>query len=404
MNVVQKYNGRCVDTIDKIKAIAQNVAETRKEGDGLVIVASAMGRTTDKLTRMAKEAGTDIPKREMDALLATGEQQSVALLAIALNSLGIPAVSMTGFQSGFITNDYHTNARIKEINTEKVEEILAEGKIPVVAGFQGVSEEGDLTTLGRGGSDITAVAIAAHLDWPCEVYSTADCLYTVDPAIYPQAKRLPSITYEEMMELAHLGADKLETRSVELAKKYNVKLFLGKSLERDKSKGTYIMNNNNENLLVEDMPITGMSIQEDVTIFTLRNIKNDGRTVAECFKMLGEMGINVDMISQQNTGKDTCSVSFSCTRDQGRELKKNIDTAKAFAGVVVDCEDDLAMISLVGVGMATHSGVASEVFNVLAANDIRYYHITTSEISISVTVDMEWKIKAAIALSQAFDL
>lgn len=403
MNVVQKYNGRCVDTIDKIKAIAQNVAETRKEGDGLVIVASAMGRTTDKLTRMAKEAGTDIPKREMDALLATGEQQSVALLAIALNSLGIPAVSMTGFQSGFITNDYHTNARIKEINTERVEEILSEGKIPIVAGFQGVSEDGDVTTLGRGGSDITAVAIAAHLGWPCEVYSTAECLYTVDPDIYPQAKRLPSITYEEMMELAHLGADKLETRSVELAKKYNVQLFLGKSLERDKSKGTYIMNNN-ENLLVEDMPITGMSIQEDITIFTLRNIKNDGKTVAECFKLLGEMNVNVDMISQQNTGKETCSVSFSCTREQGRELKKNIDADKAFAGVMVECEDDLAMISLVGVGMATHSGVASEVFNVLAENDIRYYHITTSEISISVTVDMEWKIKAAIALCQAFDL
>ncbi len=403
MNVVQKYNGRCVDTIDKIKAIAKNVAETKEEGDGLVIVASAMGRTTDKLTRMAREVGTDIPKREMDALLATGEQQSVALLAIALNNLGIPAVSMTGFQSGFITNDYHTNARIKEINTERVEEILAEGKIPIVAGFQGISEDGDVTTLGRGGSDITAVAIAAHLGWDCEVYTTTDCLYTVDPAIYPEAKRLPTITYDEMMELAHLGADKLETRSVELASKYNVKLFLGKSLERDKSKGTYIMNRN-ENLLVEDMPITGMSIQEDVTIFTLRNIKNDGRTVAECFKLLGEMNINVDMISQQNTGKETCSISFSCSREQGRELKKSIDADETFAGVTVDCEEDLAMISLVGVGMATHSGIASQVFRVLAENDIRYYHITTSEISISVTVDMEWKVKAAIALSQEFDL
>lgn len=402
MNVVQKYNGRCVDTVDKIKAIARHVAETKQDGDGLVIVASAMGRTTDRLTKMAQEVGSDIPKREMDALLATGEQQSVALLAIALNNLGVPAVSMTGFQSGFITNDYHTNARIKEINTEKVEEIIAQGKVAVVAGFQGVSEDGDVTTLGRGGSDITAVAIAAHLGWPCEVYTTSDCLYTVDPAIYPQAKRLPSITYEEMMELANLGSDKLETRSVELAKKYNVKLFLGKSLERDKSKGTYIMNN--ENLLVEDMPITGMSIQEDISIFTLKNVKNDGKTVAECFKLLGEMNINVDMISQQNTGKDTCSVSFSCNRDQGKELKQQIDADAAFKGVTVECEDELAMISLVGVGMATHSGVASQVFSVLAANDIRYYHITTSEISISVTVDMEWKIKAAIALCQAFDL
>lgn len=402
MNVVQKYNGRCVDSIDKIKAIARHVAETRQEGDGLVIVASAMGRTTDRLIKMAQEVSSDIPKRELDALLATGEQQSVALLAIALNDLGVPAVSLTGLQSGFITNDYHTHAHIKTLNTENVEEIIKQGKVAVVAGFQGASEDGDVTTLGRGGADITAVAIAAQLGWPCEVYSTTDGLYTVDPDIYPQAKKISSITYEEMMELANLGSDKLETRSVELAKKYGVELFLGKALERDKSKGTYIMNN--DNLLVEEMPVTGMSIQEDVTIFTMRNIKNDGRTVAECFKILGELDINVDMISQQSMGKDTCSVSFSCTRDQGRELKKRIDAAEIFKGVTVDCEEDLAMISLVGVGMATHSGVASEVFNVLAANDIKYYQITTSEISISVTVDMEWKSKAAIALAEAFEL
>ncbi len=402
MNVVQKYNGGCIDTIDKIKAIAKHIAEIRKEGDGLVIVAGAMGRTTDRLIKMAQEAGDDIPKSEMDALLATGEQQTAALLAISLNNLGVPAASMTGVQTEVITNQYFNNAVRKEVDTEKVEEILGQGKVAVVAGFQGADWEGDMTVPGRGGSDVTAVAIAAHLGWPCEVYSEEDCLHTIDPAVYPQARRLPQITYEEMMELANLGVDKLETRSVELAKKYEVELFLGKALERDKSKGTYIMNK--ENLLVEDMPITGISIQEDVTIFTLKNMKNDGKTVAECFKLLGEMNINVDMISQQSTGKDTCSVSFSCTHQQGRALKKNIDADQAFAGVTVECEEDLAMISLVGVGMATHSGVASKVFSVLAANDIKYYHITTSEISISVTVDMEWKVKAAIALSQAFEL
>lgn len=204
MNVVQKYNGQCVDSVEKIQAIAKFVAETKKAEDGLVIVASAMGRTTERLTRMAKEMGEDIPKRELDALLATGEQQTVALMAIALNNLGIPAVSMTGFQSGFITDDYHNRARIKEINTEKVEEIIKQGKVAVVAGFQGISEDGDLTRLGRGGSDVTAVAIAAHLGWDCEVYSTADCLYTVDPDIYAEAKPVPCITYEEMMELANL--------------------------------------------------------------------------------------------------------------------------------------------------------------------------------------------------------
>ncbi|MEG0829439.1 MAG: aspartate kinase [Anaerovoracaceae bacterium] len=402
MNVVQKYNGRCVDSIEKIQAIAKYVATTKKEGDGLVIVASAMGRTTDRLLRMAKEVGDDVPKRELDALLATGEQQTVALMAIALSNLGIEAVSVTGFQSGFITNDYHTHARIKEINTEKVEKIINQGKVAIVAGFQGISEDGDVTTLGRGGSDVTAVAIAAHLGWDCEVYTTTDCLYTVDPKIYKEAKPLSQITYEEMMELANLGADKLETRSVELAKKYGVKLFLGKSMETDKSKGTYIMNN--ENLLVEDMPITGMSVQEDIVIFSLKNINNDGKTVAECFKMLGEIDINVDMISQQSTGKDTCSVSFSCTKQQGKDLKQYMKTSEIFKGVEVTCDENLAMISVVGVGMATHSGIASEVFSVLAANDIKYYHITTSEISISVTVDIEWKVKAAIALCQAFDL
>lgn len=402
MNVVQKYSGHCVDSIDKLKAIAEYAAETRQEGDGLVIVTSAMGQNTQDIRNMALQAGSDIAKSEMEALLSAGEQQTAALLAIMLNNLGIPAASMTGLQWGTLGDDYHSITKMKAINTERLEEILNQGKVAVVAGFQGITEEGDITQMGRGGSDATAVAIAAHLGWPCEIYSTADCLYTADPALYPQAKPLPGITYEEMMELTNLGSDKLETRSVELAKKYNVPLFLGKALERDKSKGTNIMNR--ENLFVEDMPITGMSIQEDITIFTLKNVKNDGKAVAECFRILGEMNVNVDMISQQSTGNDTCSVSFSCTRQQGRELKKNIDADQAFADITVECEEDLAMISLVGVGMATHSGVASKVFSVLAANDIKYYHITTSEISISVTVDMEWKVKAAIALCQAFDL
>lgn len=402
MNVVQKYNGRCIDTVDKIKAIAQFVAETKSKDDKLVIVASAMGRMTDKLIEMAKAVGGNASKREMDVLLATGEQQSVALLSIALNNLGIPAVSVSGFQSGFVTTDYHTEAKIKELDTERIENILADGKVAVVAGFQGISESGEMTTLGRGGSDITAVAIAAHLGWPCEVYSTTDCMYTADPSIYPQAKRVPYLTYDEMMELAYHGADKLETRSVELARKYGVKLFLGKVLEKDKSKGTYIMAK--ENLLVEEMPITGISIQEDINIFTFSNIRNDGKTVAECFRILSELNINVDMISQQNTGEDMCSVSFSCSKEQGEELKEAIDNRTAFHNTIVERQEDLVMISLVGVGMATNSGVASRVFTILAENDIKYYHITTSEISISVTVDKEWKLKAAIVLCREFRL
>ena len=392
MNVVQKYSGQSIDSIKSIKALAEFIAGSRAEGDGLVIVVGAMESTNERLEALARQAGAEVPKRELDALLTTGEQQTAALLSIALNNAGVPADSVNGMQSGFISNDFHTGTRIQEFETKKVREVVNAGRVAVVAGSQGLSEYGD----------VTAVAIAADLGWPCEMYGDADCLYTVDPDMYADAKPLKGITYEEMMELAHHGSDVLETRSVELAKKYDVQLFFGKAMESDKSKGTYIMNR--ENLLVEEMPITGMSIQEDVVIFTLRDISNEGPAVAEAFRMLAEMGINVDMISQQSTGEDTCSVSFSCTAEQGDDLSVRVQENEIFAGATVDMEEGLAMISLVGVGMASHSGVASQVFNVLAVNGIRYYHITTSEISISVTVDMESKINAAIALSKAFDL
>ena len=402
MNVVQKYGGTCVDTLEKILAIARHIADIKEDGDKIVIVASAMGKTTDELISLAKQMGQVTPKRELDALLATGEQKAVALLAIALQNLGIDAVSMTGFQSGFITNDLHTKARIKEINTEKIEECLEQGKVVVVAGFQGISESGNITTLGRGGSDLTAVAIAAQLGWDCEIYTNVGCIYTMDPAVYPEAKPLAQITYEEIMELSSLGAHVIETRSVELAKKYGVKIFVGRALEKDKGKGTYIMNENN--LLVEEMPITGISIQEDCAIFSIREIKNDGAAVANLFRLLGDLNINVDMISQQITGENECSISFSCSTKQADELTEAIDNNDQLSKMKIEKQSALAMISLVGVGMATHSGVASKVFSTLAAEKIRYYQITTSEISISVTVDLEEKIKAAIALCVAFGL
>lgn len=392
MNVVQKYSGHSIDSIADIRALADFIAANRAEGDKLVIVAGAMASTNERLEALAFQAGEMVPLEEMEALLTTGEQQTAALLSIALNNAGVPAASVNGMQSSYISNEFQTGARIQEFETEKVKRVLDEGMVAVVAGSQGLGAYGD----------VTAVAIAADLGWPCEMYGDADCLYTVDPEVYADAKPLKGISYEEMMELAYHGSDVLETRSVELAKKYDVELFFGKAMESDKSKGTYIMNR--ENLLVEEMPITGMSIQEDVVIFTLRDISNEGPAVAEAFKMLAEMGINVDMISQQSTGEDTCSVSFSCTAEQGDELATAVQENEVFAGATVDMEEGLALISLVGVGMASHSGVASSVFNVLAVNGISFYHITTSEISISVTVDMENKINAAIALSKAFDL
>lgn len=401
MNVVQKYGGKCVDTIEKIQDIAKHIASIKKEGDKMVIVASAMGQTTNELISLAKEVGERVTKRELDALLSTGEQKTVALLAIALENLGVPAVSMTGFQSGFITTEHHTKARIKEINTERTEEFLEQGKVVVLAGFQGISESGDITTLGRGGSDTTAVAIAAQLGWPCEIYTDVDAIYTTDPKIYSKAKKIDTITFEEMMELSSMGAGVLETRSVELAKKYNVDLFVGKALETDKRKGTRIMN---ENILVEDMPVTGITISDDCTIYSLRDMDNNGVEIANLFELLAKLHINVDMISKQTYGSNKCTVSFSCTNAQARDLDEAIKNEDMLKNIKIDKQTSLSILSLVGVGMATSSGVASRVFTILAKEGIPYYQITTSEITISVTVDLENKIKAVIALCEAFNL
>lgn len=401
MNVVQKYGGTSVDSIEKIKAIAKHISEIRQPGDGIVIVASAMGKTTNELIALAKSVGDMVPKRELDALLSTGEQKTVALLAIALQNLGVPAVSMTGFQSGFITTDHHTKARIKEINTERVEQFLEEGKVVVIAGFQGISETGDITTLGRGGSDTTAVAIAAQLGWDCEIYTDVDAIYTTDPKVYPKARKLDQITFDEMMELSSMGAGILETRSVELAKKYDVNLFIGRSLEKDKTKGTYVMN---ETIFIEDMPITGITMSDDCSIYSFRDMENDGVVVANLFQLLADLHINVDMISKQTYGDNKCTVSFSCTDLQAEDLDQAISENEILKGIKIDKQTQLSILSLVGVGMATCSGVASKVFSILAKEGIAYYQITTSEITISVTVSKEAKIKAVIALCEAFGL
>jgi aspartate kinase len=401
MNVVQKYGGTSLESIDKIRGVAKHVASFRKEGDGIVIVVSAMGSTTDELIKLAKQAGEEVPKRELDALLATGEQKTAALLAIALQNLGVPAVSMTGFQSGFITTDHHSKARIKEINTERTEQFLKEGHVVVLTGFQGISEEGDITTLGRGGSDTTAVAIAAQLGWDCEIYTDVDAIFTTDPKINPNARKLDRITYEEIMELASTGAAVLETRSVELAKKYNVKLFIGRSLENDKRKGTYVMN---DSIYIEEMPVTGISISDDCSIYSLRGLENDGVTIAKLFQLLADLHINVDMISKQTYGDNKCTISFSCTDEQARDLDRAIENHEILSEIAVEKQPNLSILSLVGVGMATATGVASKVFSILAKEGIMYYQITTSEISISVTVNRDEKIKAVIALCEAFGL
>jgi len=398
MNVVHKYGGTSVATVEKIKAVAQRVAEVRRDGNRIAVVASAMGSTTDELIRLARQMGDQLNPREMDSLLSTGEQRTVTLLAMALENLGVPAVSLTGFQCGFVTDSHHSKAKIWRIDSERLERAINEGKVPVITGFQGITEDGDITTLGRGGSDTTAVAVAAKLGWDCEIYTDVDGVYTVDPRKCPGAKKLSQISYGEMMEMSSLGAGVLETRSVELAKKYQVRLFLGRSLEKDLTRGTYIVNTN----AFEEMPVTGISVIDDCTMLSTRCDAMGENGVSRLFSMIAELNINVDMISQQTLDPEHCMVSFSCPGESARRLIG--EAQKKGLPYAFISQPSLVKVSLVGAGMITHSGVASKAFSVLSQSKIRYYQITTSEISISITIDQENKQRAVETLAHAFDL
>ena len=322
MNVVEKYGGTSVGTIAQIKAVAAHAAKLKAQGDQVVIVASAMGKTTNKLIAMAKEIGEHVNERELDSLLSTGEQRTITLLAMAIDALGVPAVSLTGYQCGFITSDHHSHARIMDIDITRLKQHLEDDKVVVVAGFQGANEVGDITTLGRGGSDTTAVALAAKLGWECHIFTDVNGVYTIDPRMYPHAKRLHEITYNEMMQMACLGAGVLETRSVELASKYGVRLYLGRALEENLDKGTYIMEKTKH---LEDMPITGISIKEDYAIMRVNDLPNDGKFLNSLFAMISQLDINLDTISQQLTHDGKVNFAFYCNKQQSDVILKNID-------------------------------------------------------------------------------
>lgn len=400
MRMVHKYGGSSVATLDKIEAIARHIAELHSQGHELVVVCSAMGKTTNGLIAMAEKISDAPSKRELDALLSTGEIQTVTLMAMALQKLGCDAVSMTGFQSGFITNEVHSRAFIKEVRTDRIERCLSEGKIVVAAGFQGITEDGDITTLGRGGSDTTAVALAAALGCRCEIYTDVDAVYTVDPRLYPDARALKRISYEEMMEMSACGAGVLETRCVELAKKYGVELYLGRTLETER-KGTTVMAQ--EKIMFEDMPITGISIKDGCTIVSFPPMEYASGNVAAIFELIAQSRINLDIINQ-NLIDGKVAFSFSCPDAQTDELCAALSGNAALAELKPDIRSGYTQISVVGVGMATHTGVAAKVFGVLADAGISYYQITTSEISISFTIDPHNKSKAVSVLSRAFEL
>lgn len=296
MGRVLKFGGTSVATTSHIKNIASYIKE--QGDDEIVVVVSAMGKYTDELIKLASDITIDIDKRELDMLLATGEQQTIALLTIALKEVGVNAISYTGAQAGVITTDDHSKGIIKDVNISRVRESLDQGLVVVVAGFQGVTESGNISTLGRGGSDTSCVALAAKLGFDAEIYTDVDGIYTVDPRVFKDAKKLDKISYEEMMEMASLGAGVIETRSVELAKKYNVPLYIARSLS-EKGSGTMIENG----YLFEDKPITGLSIKKDIVMVTLEDVTCDIAVVSNVFKLVSEQNISVDMINQ-NVDKD----------------------------------------------------------------------------------------------------
>lgn len=400
MRIVLKYGGSSVATIEKIQQIADYLIELKKEYKEIVVVASAMGKTTDGLIKLAKEITPNPNQRELDSLMSIGEQQTVALMAMALTAKGQKALSLTGYQAGIKTAGVHTKNKIQNISSERIERHLAEGNIVLVTGFQGINEAGDITTLGRGGSDTSAVALAVALKCECRIYTDVEGIYSVDPRVYPEAKFLDKISYEEMMEMANLGAGVMETRAVELGKKYNIPIFVGKSLS--KTGGTYIME---KNIAMEDKLVTGVSITKEIIVTTISNILFSSENVAEIFSTIDSCGLNINMITQNINKYMKVEISFSCQASEKYLLEQVTEKIKGrFSTCEIELNENLGMISIVGVGMINNSGIAGKFFSVLSKNGVNFYQVTTSEISISCSIDRENIQRAVEAVEREFSL
>lgn len=400
MRVVLKYGGSSVATIEKIKAIAEYVVNLKKtKYDDVIVVASAMGKTTNALIAMAKEITSSPSQRELDSLLSTGEQQTVSLLSMAINSMGQKAVSLTGYQANVKTVGVHTKSKIKRIDTERIEEYLKDDNVVIVAGFQGINDHGDITTLGRGGSDTSAVALAASLNCECRIYTDVEGIYSVDPRLYKNAKFLDKISYEEMMEMANLGAGVMETRAVEIGKKYNIPIFVGKTLSE--TGGTWIMDMND---ILEDKLVTGISVTREIIVTTLSQIEYSSERMAKIFTIINEVGLNINMISQNVTNDGKAKISFSCVEGERYLLEQAITKIKQDIECELDYKDDMAMLSIVGVGMINNSGVSGKFFSALSKAGVNFYQVTTSEISVSCSIGRNDINKAVDVVAREFNL
>ena len=400
--IVQKYGGTSVANPDRIKNVASRVARYRAQGDRVVVVVSAMSGVTDNLIRMAREIMPLPSEREMDMLLATGEQTTIALAAIALHALGVDAVSLTGAQAGIVTDGVHTKAKIQNITPRQVHALLDSGKVVIVAGFQGQTSEGQITTLGRGGSDLTAIALAAALKADlCQIYTDVDGVYTADPRVVKGARKLDEIAYDEMLELASLGAKVMQSRSVEFAKKFGVVFEVRSSL--NDNPGTLVKE---ETKSMEGVVIRGVSLDKNQAKVTIVGVPDKPGVAARVFKALGDGNINVDMIVQNvSHGAGTPSTDISFTVDKPDLLKatrviRELQTEVAFREVISD--ENIGKLSIVGVGMRSHSGVAARVFETLAHIGVNIDMISTSEIKISVVIDLARGEEAMRAVHAAF--
>ncbi len=399
--IVQKFGGTSVATSERIMAAARRAIRARQAGHQVVMVVSARGDTTDELIALAREITEDPPAREMDMLLSTGEQISIALMAMAVQSLGWPAISLTGAQVGILTDRFHTKARIRTISTERIRRLLEEGYIVIVAGFQGVDEADNITTLGRGGSDTTAVALAAALDADlCEIYTDVDGVYTTDPRLVAEAQKIDRISYDEMLELASVGAGVMHNRSIELAKKYDVPIHVRSSFTD--AEGTWIVANSPD---LETQVVRGAALVRDEARLTVEGLPDDPAIVHQLFARIAEQNIVTDMIVQNVSRNGRNQVSFTVSRaDLKPALVLLREIARELGATDVHSEDDVAKVSIVGAGMRTHSGVAERMFAALAAEGINIKMITTSEIKISVLIDRQRGVEALRAVHRAFDL
>lgn len=400
MLIVKKFGGTSVGDKERIMNVARRCAEDFKKGNDIVLVLSAMGKTTDELIARAKDINPNPPKRELDMLLTTGEQISVAMMAMAFDTMDIPAVSLNAFQVRMHTTRVHGNARLKRIDTDRIMHELEHRRIVIVTGFQGVNKYDNYTTLGRGGSDTTAVALAAalHAD-ACEIYTDVDGVYTADPRIVPKARKLDEITYDEMLDLATLGAGVLHNRSVEMAKKYGVQLVVCSSL--NDHEGTIVK----EETSVERMLISGVALDRNTARISVIGLKDEPGMAFRLFNMLAKEGINVDVILQSIGRENSKDISFTVSRDEADQAVKIIEANKARIGCnSISCNKEVVKVSIVGAGMMSNPGVAAKMFEALFNENININMISTSEIRITVLINEKDAERAVNAVHDAFGL